>query len=164
MVLVANEERKIQKNRFFRKPKKPKINFGDAGLITIKEGRIELIQLTVLKKLVKSFIKKKKSNIDIIREKIWYFGRPNFLIQKKSKNSRMGKGKGLIERKVIRIRRGVVLFEFLGVHPLKLKKFSNKINKICSVKFNIFYKDLNVYYPLWSKKNKYLYYYDKYLA
>lgn len=70
MVLVANEEKKLQKNRFSRKPKKPKLDFGDCGLITINEGRIELIQLTFLKKLVKSFIKKKKSNIDIIREKI----------------------------------------------------------------------------------------------
>lgn len=137
MVIIANEEKKIQKNRFYRKPKKPKLDFGDFGLITKNEGRLELIQLSFFKKIVKTFIKKKKSNIDIIREKIWYFGRPNFLIQKKSKNSRMGKGKGMIERKVIRIRRGVVLFEFLGVHPQKLKKLALKVNKICNVKFSI---------------------------
>lgn len=52
----------------------------------------------------------------------------------------MGKGKGLIERKVIRIRRGVVLFEFLGVNPLKIKKLITKANRICSVKFFIIYK------------------------
>jgi len=137
MVLIANEEKNMQKNRFFRGPKKPKLDFGDFGLITKNEGRLELIQLTFFKKIVKTFIKKKKSNIDVIREKIWYFGRPNFLIQKKSKNSRMGKGKGMIERKVIRIRRGVVLFEFLGVSQLKLKKLMLKANRICSVKFAI---------------------------
>lgn len=163
MVLVANIEKKLQKNRFCRKPKTPKLGFGDSGLITLNEGRLELIQLTFLKKLVKSFIKKKKSNIDIIREKIWYFGRPNFLIQKKSKNSRMGKGKGMIERKVIRIRRGVVLFEFIGVSPSKLKKFALKINKVCSVKFNIITNNI-LTYPLWSKSNKYIYYYGKYLV
>lgn len=70
MVIIANEEKKIQKNRFFRKPKKPKLDFGDFGLITKNEGRLELIQLTFFKKMVKSFIRKKKSNIDIIREKI----------------------------------------------------------------------------------------------
>lgn len=162
MVIVLNEEKKIQKNRFFRKPKKPKLDFGDFGLITKNEGRIELIQLTFFKKLVKGFIKKKKSNIDVIREKIWYFGRPNFLIQTKSKNSRMGKGKGMIERKVIRIRRGVVLFEFLGVSPLRLKKLANKVNKICSVKFCVIHR-YKIYLGLWSKLTKYSYYHDKYL-
>lgn len=135
MVITANQDNKMQKNRFFRNPKKPKLIFGNSGIITKNEGRIEFIQLTTIKKIIKTFIKKKKSNIDIIREKIWYFGRPNFYIQKKSKNSRMGKGKGLIERKVIRIRRGVVLFEFLGVNMLKLKKLIKKINKYLNVKF-----------------------------
>lgn len=32
----------------------------------------------------------------------------------------MGKGKGLIDRKIIRIRRGVTLFEFKGVSRSKL--------------------------------------------
>lgn len=59
----------------------------------------------------------------------------------------MGKGKGMIERKVIRIRRGVVLFEFIGVAPIKLKKFSLKINKICSVKFSIISNNKS-FYPL----------------
>ena len=70
MVIIANEEKKIQKNRFFRGPKRPKLDFGDFGLITKNEGRLELVQLTLFKKIVKSLIKKKKSNIDIIREKI----------------------------------------------------------------------------------------------
>lgn len=60
MVLVANIEKKIQKNRFSRKPKKPKLDFGDFGLITKNEGRIELVQLSFFKKIVKTFIKKKK--------------------------------------------------------------------------------------------------------
>lgn len=70
MVLVANLEKKMQKNRFRQSPKISKLNFGDFGLIVIKEGRIELIQLTLIKKIIKNFIRKKKSNIDIIREKI----------------------------------------------------------------------------------------------
>jgi len=32
----------------------------------------------------------------------------------------MGKGKGLIERRIIRIRRGVTLFEFKGISKAKL--------------------------------------------
>jgi ribosomal protein L16/L10AE len=32
----------------------------------------------------------------------------------------MGKGKGLIERQIIRVRRGVTLFEFKGVSKSKV--------------------------------------------
>jgi len=32
----------------------------------------------------------------------------------------MGKGKGLIERQIIRIRRGVTLFEFKGISKSKV--------------------------------------------
>lgn len=162
MVIIANENKNIQKNRFFKNPKTPKLAFGDFGLITKNEGRIELVQLSSMKKIIKKFIRKKKSEIDVIREKIWYFGRPNFLIQKKSKNSRMGKGKGLIERKIIRIRRGVVLFEFLGVSIIKLKKLVKKINQILNVKFYVLYS-YKTYFSLWSKRKRYVYYHDKYL-
>ena len=70
MVSKINLNSKIQKNRFYKLPKKPKLTFGDYGLITKNEGRIELVQLTSIKKIIKKFIKKKKSNLDIIREKI----------------------------------------------------------------------------------------------
>lgn len=162
MVVLKNSIHKMQKNRFFKKPKKIEIKFGDAALTVLNEGRIELIHLSVLKKIIKKFITKKKSEIDVIREKIWYFGCPNFYIQKKSKNSRMGKGKGLIERKILRVRRGFVLFEFLGVSRIKLSKLILKINKFLNVKFIITYKK-KINYNLWAKKNKYIYYHDKYL-
>lgn len=162
MVSKNDKNKKMQKNRFFKNPKTPKLTFGDCGLISKNEGRIELIQLSTMKKIIKKFIKKKKSSIDVIREKIWYFGRPNFYIQKKSKNSRMGKGKGLIERKVIRIRRGVVLFEFLGVNLLRLEKLIKKINKYLNVKFFVL-SNQSLKFTTWSKNNRYSYYYDKYL-
>lgn len=145
MVIIQNQEKKLQKNRFSRNPKKPKTSLGDSGIITKNEGRLEFIQLSSIKKFVKKFINKKKSDIDITREKIWYLGVPNFILQKKSKNSRMGKGKGMIERKVIRIRRGVVLFEFKGVSPLRLQKLVDKINKFLSVKFTFIFEHHNFY-------------------
>lgn len=135
--MVVSDNKKIQKNRFFKNPKKNKLNFGDFGIACKNEGRLELIHISNIKKKVKTFIRKKKSEIDIIREKIWYFGRPNFLIQKKSKNSRMGKGKGSIERKVIRVRRNFILLEFKGIPLLKIKNFVKYINKLLSVKFYI---------------------------
>lgn len=69
-MVVNSSNSKLQKNRFFKKPKKPELTFGDCGLITKNEGRIEFVQLSAIKKIIKKFIKKKKSSIDIIREKI----------------------------------------------------------------------------------------------
>lgn len=160
--MVNNEFKKMQKNRFFKKPKKNFNKFGDFGLACKNEGRIELIHINKLKKKIKFFIKKKKSEIDIIREKIWYFGRPNFFIQKKSKNSRMGKGKGLIERKVIRVKKNFIILEFKGVPLIKLIKLVKYINKLFSVKMYII-KNYSIQFGLWSKLNKYLTYHDKYL-
>lgn len=115
------DERKYQKNRFFNNPKNIKINFGDAAIVNLKEGRLELIQINGVKKFLKKLIKKKNQKLNFSRERIWYYGRPNFYIQRKSKNSRMGKGKGLPERKIIRIKKNFILFEFYGINLFKLK-------------------------------------------
>lgn len=53
----------------------------------------------------------------------------NQVIQCKSKNSRMGKGKGLFIRRIIRLPKNSVLFEFSGVPLYKLNFFVKKVNK-----------------------------------
>jgi hypothetical protein len=63
-------ERHFQKNRFFQNPKKIKLTYGDSGLITSREGLIELVHLNLFKKYLKYFLRKKKSNLLFIREKI----------------------------------------------------------------------------------------------
>jgi len=156
-------EKRFQKNRFFQNPKNIKLTFGDAGLVTSREGFIELVHLNLFKKYLKYFLKKRKSNLLFIREKIWYFGRINFALQKKSKNSRMGKGKGLIERQIIRIRRGVTIFEFKGISKSKIMWLTKEVNKKLKIKINCFFKKTDIFYKVWSKKNKYSYYYNKYL-
>jgi hypothetical protein len=70
MVSIKLDEKKMQKNRFFRKPKNIRLIYGESGLVVIKEGRIELIHLTLLKRLLKSLIVKKKNEVDYSREKI----------------------------------------------------------------------------------------------
>ena len=62
-------------------------------------------------------------------KKVWYNITANHIIQCKSKNSRMGKGKGLIVRKIIRVPKNTILFEFIGVSFFKIKFFIKKINK-----------------------------------
>lgn len=162
MVISLNDNNNIQKNRFKRSIKKPYIKFGDFAICCKNEGRIELNHITKIKKHIKHFIKKKKSEVDVIREKIWYFGRPNFFIQKKSKNSRMGKGKGLIDRRVIIVKQNFILLEFKGVPIIRLKKLIKNLNKFLTVKMYVLTKNLK-YFSLWAKKSKYIIYHDKYL-
>lgn len=115
------KECKLQKNRFFKKPKKLKFSFGDCVIINLKEGRLELIQLSKIKKFLKKLIHKKKNNLNFKRQKLWYLGRINFFLQKKPKNARMGKGKGFMLRKIIRLQKNFVIFEFKGMNFYKIK-------------------------------------------
>jgi hypothetical protein len=69
----------------------------------------------------------------------------------------------LIERQIIRIRRGVTIFEFKGISKSKVVWLTNEMNKKLKVKIKCFFKKTDVFYKIWSKKNKYSYYYNKYL-
>jgi hypothetical protein len=73
----------------------------------------------------------------------------------------MGKGKGMIERKVIRIRRGMILLEFSGVPPFKLNLLLPKLNRKLDIKLAIINNSF-ISYNIWSI-NKYYYYHNKYL-
>lgn len=59
MVIDLNEM-KLQKNRFGKNPKFKNLNYGDVGFLVSREGRLELIHLFMLKKLVKKLIKVRK--------------------------------------------------------------------------------------------------------
>lgn len=155
-------EKKLQKNRFFKNPKNIKIMFGDSALINMKEGRLELIQINSVKKFLKKMVRKKSLSLSFNREKIWYFGRINFFLQKKSKNSRMGKGKGLYERKVLRLKKNFVIFEFKGISFFKLKWFTIKINKMSNLRFKLIFKKL-IFFKNWFKLNTQSYFNLKYL-
>ena len=67
-----------------------KLNFGLFGLFFKKNCNFEFIYITFFKKFLKFF---KKSYINKI-QKIWFLILKNYPISFKSKNSRMGKGKG----------------------------------------------------------------------
>jgi hypothetical protein len=75
----------------------------------------------------------------------------------------MGKGKGMLERSVLRIKKNFILFEFKGYTRCKLKKFCFYINKRLKLNFYLFYKNTYTYkYNLWCYKNHYINYFDKY--
>lgn len=78
-------------------------------------------------------------------KKVWYNVVSNHIIQCKSKNSRMGKGKGLFERRVVRVAKNTILFEFVGVSFYKLNFFIKKINKKLGIRT----------YPLFNTNKSY---------
>lgn len=155
-------ERTFQKNRFFSVPKKINFKLGDSLIISLKEARIELLHIGKMKRLLRKLLTKRMSGWYSIREKIWYYGKTYFYLQKKSKNSRMGKGKGTADRKVLRIKKNFVLFECKGMSLYKLKWFVNKINKKLNFKFSFFFKKL-ILKTNWFNKKTYSFYYKKYL-
>jgi ribosomal protein L16/L10AE len=104
-------EVKIQKHRTYLISKEIKFKFGEYAFVSSKETKIELNQLTFLKKIIKKVVKRKRKKKNRKKKgqmmvqgksnrkkwkafKIWFFLLPNYVFSKKSKNSRMGKGKG----------------------------------------------------------------------
>lgn len=57
----------------------------------------------------------------------------------------MGKGKGLFERRIIRVPKNTILFEFLGISIFKLKFLIKKINKKLGIKTYLIFKKTNNY-------------------
>lgn len=121
----------FQKKRYSLNMSKLKLRFGESGFYFFKENRIELIYLVYLRKLIKKigFPKSLKKLKNVFLTKVWFFLKKNFPITKKSKNSRMGKGKGKFLRWIIRVQKNFIFFEFKGYEFFLLKKIAKKINK-----------------------------------
>lgn len=73
----------------------------------------------------------------------------------------MGKGKGLFERRIIRVSKNTILFEFLGVSIFKLKFLVKKINKKLGIKTGLIIKRMN-FYKIVSNKGINSVYFNKY--
>lgn len=125
------------------------------------EGRLEFVQLNFIKKSIKILMRSSKNAFETPK-KVWYNIVSNHVIQCKSKNSRMGKGKGLFERRIIRLPKNRILFEFSGISFYKLKHFVKKINKKLNFKTSIFFNHKN-YFKTATKHNLIFNYYVKYL-
>ena len=80
------------KKRFKTKILVPKIVWGDMSFFFKRRYNFELVYFSFINRVLKRFFFKKR-NKRFFR-KIWFFFKKNFPITKKSKNSRMGKGKG----------------------------------------------------------------------
>lgn len=74
----------------------------------------------------------------------------------------MGKGKGMLDRAVIRVKKNFSIFEFKGFSKYRLNKFYLNINKKLNLGFYLYFKR-SINYSLWCKNNNYVQYFDKYL-
>lgn len=102
-------------NKNLQKVHKPSINSieykstilcsGRIGLKTLDKGWLELKQYNAIKHFFKRFLKKKKG-------RIFYRLFPEFYVTKKSLgNARMGKGKGALDRLMLVVKKGQIIFE-----------------------------------------------------
>jgi hypothetical protein len=55
-------EIKIQKKRGFKLSKGVKLNYGEYAIVSANESKMELIQFTILKRMIKKLVKKKKED------------------------------------------------------------------------------------------------------
>jgi ribosomal protein L16/L10AE len=125
---VKNQETTSFKKRYDVGYKLPKLVFGDFSFTLLKSYNIEYIYLYNFKKSLKKYYGFKKS----IDKKVWLFLHKNYPLTKKSKNARMGKGKGALTRYCSRTLKNHNIFEFRGFNLKELfflkKIFNKKIN------------------------------------
>lgn len=139
-----------QKKRYFLKKKNNiKLNFGSSCLFFWNFLKFECVYLKIIKKLFKTYLKKKKKTY--LSRKLWINLKQNYPISKKSKNSRMGKGKGLFLRWIIIIKPMSIIFEFLGFNFFFYNIIKKKIKSI--VRRDVFLYHHTITYNLWVKSN-----------
>ena len=136
---LKNFDTKSFKKRYslgYKTPHEPV--FGDFSSTSNKSYNLEYIYMFNFKRSLKRYYNFKKSK----DKKVWVFLHKNYPLTKKSKNARMGKGKGSFVRYCSRILQNHNLFEFKGfrfVDIFKIKKiFKKKVNlpiTICNVFF-----------------------------
>lgn len=109
------------KKRFKTKIFMPKIIWGDISFFFKKRYNFELVYYSFINRVLKRFFFKKRNKR--FYRKIWFFFKKNFPITKKSKNARMGKGKGSFLRWVIRLKKNFVFLEMKNINYFLAKKF-----------------------------------------
>ena len=109
-----------------------KLTWGDSGIFFYQQGRFEYTYYIFLKKFLKKILK--KGSYTFGTRKYWIFIRPNMVLSKKSKNSRMGKGKGGFVRRAFKSRIFSPLIEFMGVDYRKVLKFKHFLQTKINVK------------------------------
>lgn len=133
------KNRQLQGNKLLLKSRRPNgfthIRYYYEGIYLFfnKNCRIEFKYIVMLKKFLKKLRRKGIKKQKNIVYKLYVSLSQNYMLSKKSKNSRMGKGKGSFIREAIKVKK-FRPFIYSNGHRLKsliklASQFSNKTNK-----------------------------------
>lgn len=125
-----SDNQKNQKNRKYT-DFNYKSNIGcwyHSYLISKKNINIEVYFFFFLKKVLKNFLKKNNSLLNIFF--FWITLKLNFPMSKKSKNSRMGKGKGSFLRWVLRVGANSILLKAKLANKRRFEILFNNLKQV----------------------------------
>lgn len=124
---LSNTKQVSFKLRNFKKTIKSRFVFGNSMILLYKNSKFEAIYYELFRKFIKIIVKKK--NVNNIFRNYWIFLRMNTPLTKKSKNSRMGKGKGALYRWAVRLPKNYKLLEFKNINYYRLNLLTKKWSK-----------------------------------
>lgn len=132
---------RLLKKRTFKLNRLPRLKYGTAGLYCLHTFRFEYKYCLFLRKTFKSMFRRRRRKIaTYCRRKSWMFIRPNYTLTRKSKNARMGKGKGNFKRWCTIVYPGRIFIEHLNVSPRVYLRYLRKVN----IKLKVHLKSIHV--------------------
>jgi hypothetical protein len=114
----------FKKRNFFKIKTFPDLKSKESFIFFKKPCRFEIKKFLFLKKRFKKLFKKSKY---FYKKKIIVYLNRNYPFSKKSKNSRMGKGKGKFKRWVLKFEKNHILFKIYGFKIEKMIFFLKKL-------------------------------------
>lgn len=130
----------FKKRNFFKIKKFPDLKKTKESFIFFKKPcRFEVKKFIFLKRKFKKLFKKSKY---FYGKKIIVFLNKNYPFSKKSKNARMGKGKGKYKRSVLKFEKNHILFKISGFKIEKIIFFLKRLFKygiFLNIKYNYKY-------------------------
>lgn len=122
----------LQKNRIKRRHIKKHLVFGYSGLLLYRQTIIENVHFRYLRLLLKR--KRRRSHkIRLVQQQYWVRFGKNIQFSKKSKNSRMGSGKGKYLRRATVIGKNKTVLEFKYYRA----EFLYRLKQIISYKYKM---------------------------
>jgi len=142
---LSQKKRKLKKIISLPYPEK-----GTAVFFFFNAIKFECVYLKFLKRKIRKLIIRRKKRYR--GRKLWINLKSNYPLTKKSKNSRMGKGKGMFLRWVVTIRPSIPFAEFLGYSFRFLIRLKKSLS--CCYRSDVSFIYNLISYPVWSNIKK----------
>lgn len=124
---LKNKEQISMKKRYISYRSSRFLNFGNFGLYFNRCSILQFNSFLLIKKIIKIFTKNKYNLRSFFF--FWFFLIANFPVSKKSKNSRMGKGKGDFLRWSIKVPNNLIFLEFKTFKSFNFKSIETQLYK-----------------------------------